>query len=185
MIKFVWSAVGIGLWLYVTNIITQYGFLSYFKVPPNFIDISLTSNVVFYYQIIELMQAIFGAITLPLWIIIGVCVLFLIYFWASNRFWAKTIEIVGTVILGILILGSFHFGHFLAVNGSTFDVPDTTGCISVGADTSFVVIAYKSTQAILVPIDETTRKMTGGYIVREVSQIPCKLVKAEVGKITE
>jgi hypothetical protein len=185
MIKFLWSATGVGLYLYIVSILTQYGFYAYFNVPYSFIDASLISNVIYYYQIVELGQLIAGLITWWQWVLLGITVVIVTVLWWSHYFWARLIASVITTGFLLLLLKVPNFGTFLAMNSTRFEMPNSPRCLALDKDTSFAVVGYHGTQAILVPFDPTNYKLTNGYIAREVSQLPCKLVMTTVGKLTK
>lgn len=181
MPKFVTASV-IAVYLYAITILTRYGFDSYFSLPSDFIASSLKENIIFFFQLSQLALSVLAVITLGAWVVLTVVALILFFVYAKfihHTFLAALVVLA----VGISILfGFYHFGNFLAANSTNFyALPND--CPAVGPEKMYIVADINDGKAIFVPIDADTRKLKGGFIVKDISSLGCSMKMTSVGKI--
>jgi hypothetical protein len=87
-----WTIPGVIVYIYVITVLTQYGFLSYFDIPGNFIEASLRENIIYLYWLFSVFLVIVKII--GWWWILILPLAFLIYFLYDHEF-----KIIGTFAL--------------------------------------------------------------------------------------
>lgn len=167
---------GSGLYFYAITILAQYGFNSYFGIPSNLIEPSLRDNIIFFFSI-------FRAITKTHWIVIIIAITIIIsVIYALNKYLklSKKVIIILAVILSIF--GSYNLGSYVAKTNTKFSIVSSM-CIPEQAGVTYIVPAFYQTNALVTPIYTGTNKLTGGFIVKDISEPGCELYRDEVGKI--
>ena len=76
--------------------------------------------------------------------------------------------------------GFYNFGNFSAQNQLAFFVPKS-GCPAIGPE-NYVAVSVSDGKAIMVAIDEN-RHLKAGFMVKDLSELPCGLEIREIGKI--
>ena len=177
MNRYFWSIPGLTIYLYAMSVWTQYGFYSYFGVPYNLIDASFVTNVVYYFQLLQ----VGGVLLRALWIFVAVVALLIVLLlYALGRHW-KSLITVSTVMLLVVLWYSSSFGTWLAKNTSYFYIVPQ-GCVAnIGTTTTSVVVGFDGTDAIFVPVSTSTHELLGGFAVRDLTQLPCDLAMTETG----
>lgn len=181
MSKF-WSLPVITAYLYGITILTQYGYNSYFNIPTSFIESSITSNFVYFFQLFQLATAIGGVIQWWMWAIVIIGLLTILFFYFYHFVGKYVIISVGFVVLLIFLYQSYDFGMLLAKSNSEFYVP-TGNCSSLDTNIRYVIPHTYGGDIILVPIDESN-KMIGGILVKDFSELGCVIEKKNIGLIT-
>jgi hypothetical protein len=172
-----WNIPIITVYLYAVAILTQHGFNSYFNIPSNFIEFSIKENIVYFFQLFQLALAIVGVMKFWMWIVVLVGAIVI----AILCFFDYVYEIIFTsILIGGALVGSYYFGNFLAINTSTFYVP-LSDCQLIGQGKYIIPVFYDS-KAILVSIDENN-KLGNGFMVKEMSDLSCKIELKNIGKI--
>jgi len=167
MTEFFWSIPGIAIYIYVINILAQYGWNMYYQIPASFIDASITSNTTF-------MHVIIGAlimVALAHWILsIIIIAVVSLSFYVANRIGSKKGLLALFAILAIVIGWKFYdFGSYLAKQNTLFFVSEP-GCLPEASSTKYVAPTMYGQDAIFIPID-TANKMKGGFLVKDLSNI--------------
>lgn len=173
----------ISAYLYGIAILTQYGYNSYFSIPSNLIEASITQNFVYFFQLFQLASAIAGVMKWWMWLMIIVTALLVFFFYASNRFWRFIISTGGVFLVAYFLYGSYDFGQLLARSGTEFYVP-TEGCISLDSETRYIIPSFHGESAILVAID-SDNKLTGEVELKNMSELGCGTLKKSVGLIKQ
>lgn len=171
----------ISVYLYGIAILTQYGYNSYFNIPSNLIEASITQNFVYFFQLFQLASAIAGVMKWWMWLIIVVCVLLVLFFYAAHKFWRFVISVIGIFLLAYFLNGSYGFGQLLARSSTEFYVP-TEGCASLDSGTRYIIPSFHGESAILVAID-SDNKLTGEVKLKNMSELGCGTIKKNVGSI--
>lgn len=171
----------ISVYLYGITILTQYGFNSYFNIPSNLIDASITANFVFFFQMFHLASAVAGAMKWWMWLVLIISGLIVFLFYFSHRFWRFIISAFGLFILGYFLYGSYSFGQLLAKTGTEFYVP-AESCILLTPGVSYIIPSFHGESAILVAIG-ADNKLTGEVEVKNMSELGCGTQKKNVGQI--
>ncbi len=182
MHKLFWSIPGLTIYAYATNILIQHGFYSYFGIPSDFINASITTNIINYFGLFQLVKATMGLIVWWMWFILVPIILVLVFLYYMDSRYQKIIVTFGTLVLIFFLYTSFNFGIQLA-KGSEFFYAPISNCISKDG-TEYVIPGFYQDKAILVSIDPNN-KMRGGFIVRDLAQISCELNFQRIGTITK
>lgn len=160
----------------------QYGFNSYYGIPPNFIDFSIKENIIFFFQ---LSQLFLGISTANAWIwtilIIFILIIALIIKLFFNKF-KKLFSIILLLILGSTLFGFYYFGDFIAKNNDLFYVL-LPNCSAIGPEKYIAPIIYND-KAIFITVDDQNN-LKSGFIVKEISDLSCAIEQRKVGKIKE
>ncbi len=179
MTKFFWSIPGIAIYVYVINILAQYGWNMYYKLPASFIDASIASNTTFLHLIIS---SIFELIKINLVgdLIFIIIVLLIIY--ASDKFNGKKSLIFLVTLMAFFIGWEFYdFGFNLAKVNGTFFVAES-GCLPEASSTRYVAPIIYNNNAVFIPINNDN-KMEGGFLVKDLSQMSCVIKMTEIGQL--
>lgn len=179
MNKLLWSIPGATIYLYALTILTQYGFLSYFNIPTNFITFSPVDSTLLAYNLFKLGLAIITLIHWWWWALFAIIIVIVIFFDKEDII-AWTI----TTLSVLFLYNAVNFGNFIAKNQTRFlTLPSNCPSVVENATTTYVIPATYDTKIALVPVDTITRKMTGGFFVKDMSKLPCQLEYKEIGKI--
>lgn len=178
-----WSIPVVAVYFYTATVLTSYGFLSYFNVPPVFIQASLSSNIVFSYQYITAFLTLLAGLHwyafLGLGIFIFIVAVSYFFLFQYSRRWKKILIAILT-ILWLLYLGTFYqLGKVIAANQTSFIVP--VNC-SVGQDYAYIIPVIDGNTTVLVPIDQSN-KMTGGFLIKNTADLSCTFEWKPIGKI--
>jgi hypothetical protein len=177
-----WSIPVITAYLYATTILTQYGYNSYFNIPPSFIEASIRANVIYYFQLFTIIGEVAGLFKWWQWSITIGAIIIVVMACYVESIYRNIVFIIGIFFLFLTLWGSVSIGSFLAKNIPTFLVPSST-CYGIGEDKSYIIPVIYDNDAILIPIDTSTLKMTGGFIVKDIPTMSCKLEYKNVGLI--
>ena len=173
----------ISVYLYGITILTQYGYNSYFNIPSNLIDASITENFVYFFQLFHLTPSVVGAMRWWMWLVLVVGGLIILLFYFSHRFWRFVISVMGIFILAYILYGSYNFGQLIAKSSSEFYVL-SDNCSLLNTDTKYVIPNFYHENAILVSIDENNT-LTGQVLVKNLSELECSTEKKNVGLIKQ
>ena len=179
-----WSIPAITVYLYTVTTLTQFGYNSYFNIPPNFIEFSIKWNIIYFFQLFQLASSVIGLMGWWLWIVTLAAFLGII----SLFFFHKILRIV-LISFSLMFLlfvigpGSYKFGNLIAKSSSAFFIPGDQ-CLPINGYNSLIIPTFYETKAILIPIDLSTRKIQGGFIVKETSELHCQIDYKEIGMIT-
>ena len=178
----IWSLPILSVYFYAVTILTQYGYNSYFNIPSSFIGASIGDNVVYFFHLFQVAAVVAGLMSWWMWIVAisAIAIITVIYFFDSwyNIF----LDLIAVLIMGMFLWGSYGFGGLLASSVTNFRVL-SSDCPQIGSDNFYIIPVISETKAVLIPIDVETKKMKGGFMVRDLSGLTCKIVSQEVGKI--
>ena len=177
-----WSIPALAVYFYTATVLTEYGYASYFKIPANFISASLSDNIIYFFQLFTAGKYGIGLIRWYTWLILGLIIVFIAFLYYSHHLWKKFFTLAGVIIFFLLLGGFFHFGEKLAANNAEFWVP-ASDCPPIGSDARYIIPSLNENVAVFVPIDQNN-KMTGGFLVKNIADLPCKLEYKNIGKIT-
>lgn len=176
-----WRIPAIAVYFYIATVLVEYGYAVYFNIPPNFLDSSLSDNIIFFFQLVTLSQYAAGQLGLLAWIVVIVVFGGVWFIYHSNKFWRFIIGSVGTVLFFLILLGSYSFGKLIASTSTSFWIP-SSDCQSIGKDNKYIVPQFFQSQAIFIPIDQNN-KMVGGFIVKTLADLNCKLEFKNIGRV--
>lgn len=184
--KRLWSIPIALAYLYAVTVLTQYGYYSYFNIPTNFIDASISSNTIYTYSIATAAWQLIVSIPLLWKIVIGIAVAiasFISGIFFNNH---KIIFVwIGTGLAGILLIGSFGLGGFIARDKKNFLILSPT-CSITNQNVQYVIPDIYEGMAILVPIDpKNNNKIGNGFVLKDISTLPCGLEYSEIGRTTK
>lgn len=114
------------MFFYAVTILFQYGYLSYFNIPPSFIKGSIAENIVFAHDLLKVGLAILAF--LRWWWIIALLLFILCALSILHKY--KT---AAALTLIFLAYGFFNFGTFSAQNQTAFFMP-SSGCPAIGPE---------------------------------------------------
>lgn len=178
-----WSIPAITVYLYTVTTLTQFGYNSYFNIPPNFIEFSIKWNIIYFFQLFQLASGVIGLMGWWLWFVTLTAFLVIVSFFSLHRILKIILAILSLALLLFVIgPGSYKFGDLIAKSSIAFYVP-ADQCLSLNGYNTFIIPTFYETKAILIPIDLSTRKIQGSFIVKETSELQCLLEYKEIGKI--
>jgi hypothetical protein len=176
-----WSIPALAVYFYTATVLTEYGYASYFKIPTNFISTSLSDNIIYFFQLFTAVKYQIGFIKWWAWLILVFVILFIAFLYYSHYLWKKTLTLTGVVIFFLLLGGFFHFGGKLAANNAEFWIP-ASDCPPIGSDSRYIIPGFNESVAVFVPIDQNN-KIIGGFLVKNLTELPCKLEYKNIGRI--
>lgn len=177
------SASLIAVFIYALTILTEFGFLSYFGVPSHLVEASIVTNTVYLRQIGEgivlaIKQSPFG--------FVGLLILFgLVYWLFTFKFNAKEMRGIRNSLLIMLALFTLYTAHSFGFKLAESTTGFTTlyDCSEISSSTTkYIVPAIRGNSVVAVPINNEN-KMIGGFYLKDMSAINCKLEWKELGKI--
>ncbi len=174
MNRLFWSIPVLAVYSYVVTILFDFGYQIYFGVPAYFIQSSVTGNTIFFYILVQSIRQII--INLGWW-----WLLFLPILGALVFYFQKHIVTLVTVFLIIFAMLAVNFGMSIAQTADTFLMMSDT-CPPLGSDPKYILVSIHENEAVFVPIDNENR-MVGGFLIKDVTQLSCKLEFKTVGKI--
>jgi hypothetical protein len=177
----IWSIPAIALYFYVATILMEHGFVSYFNIPSSFISASLSDNIIYFFQLLTASKYAAGQIGLLMWIVVIATILVVLYLYHSHHFWRTILGYTGTVLFFLALLwGSYGLGGFIALNSTAFWTP-SINCNFLNGD-RYIIPAVFDTQSVLVLIDGEN-KITGEFLVKNLSDLGCAIEYKNIGKI--
>jgi hypothetical protein len=148
--KKLWSIPAIGLYFYIATVLTNWGFLSYFNIPSTFVQASLSSNIIFFYQFIKATLSLLGSfhwyvyVAVVFFFIIAAALYYLIFDYNKRL---KNALVAALTILLFFYLGTFFkLGNLIASTQTNYIVP--INC-SVGSAYAYVIPLTDENQTIL------------------------------------
>ncbi len=174
----------IGTYLYVVSVLIQFGFNRYFGIPASFIESSIRANVVnFYVLIMDLLHIKFdlwgGLFLAALLILIGLVLSFFYY-----KYHRKALIIIIILFTLVLLHISVSYGELRAKNLITFSVvPESCGIFSL--EETYVMPVIYDNKGVFVQYDKATNKLLNGFLVKELSDIPCKIETKDLGRLIQ
>ncbi len=182
MSKFLGVFTILGIYISGITILIQSGYNAYFGIPSAFIESSLKENVLYFFQLFNLWKSVVVLITWWMWVIFIVAVLVIIFFYFSHYIIRKMIIFAGLALAILLLLASYNFGGSWAADRTNFYILPH-GCLTVDQKETYLIPTLYDGKAVLVPFDENTRRLKDGFMVKDISELPCMIETKEVGRI--
>jgi hypothetical protein len=183
MKKLFWSIPAIAVYFYAATILTEYGFISYFNIPSNFISASLSDNIIFFYQFFIATADLADAMKWYIWLTIVIVISAIIALCYFSELWKGLVTTIGTILLFFYLGSFFMLGHIIAVNTTNFVVPSAS-CPPIGQSAAYIVPIIGNGEAVIVPID-ASNTMTGGFLVKNLADLDCELEIKNIGKVMQ
>lgn len=176
-----WSIPAIGTYFYAATVLTNYGFVSYFNIPSNFVSASLSDNIIFFYQYFVASAYLAGHAKWYAWLTIVLIVGIIVALCYVSDIWKGVFTAIGTIFM-LFWLGSFYrLGQTIAINSTIFLIP-TAGCPPIGPAAQYIVPITGDGQGVFVPIN-ASNTMTGGFILKNLADLDCTLENKNIGKV--
>lgn len=180
-----WSIPVISLYLYVTTILTQYGFNSYFDIPYSFIEVSIRENIIYFFQLFQLASNVIGLMGWWMWFLVPLTLLFM--FLSYNTLTQKIVSLVIIIFFIVFLWNSYNFGNTIASSMTDFySIPEN--CledIGNSEDSLYIIPVFQNDKAVIIPLNKNDNKIQGGFIVKDLSDINCKIEKKEIGNVAK
>lgn len=170
-------------YIYSITILTYYGYVSFFNIPSSFVSASIQGNVIYLFFLFGILKAVTGLMAWWMWVIFGFLMAIIAFIYYCNTWYSLIIKLLIAVPFILFLISSYNFGGFLAANSKNFYIL-SSDCQSVGSDNSYIIPAMSETEAVLIPIDEN-KKMKGGFLIKNMAELSCKMEMREIGKITK
>ena len=180
--KKLWSIPIITVYLYAVTILTQWGYYSFFSIPSDFVEASIKDNIVYFFTLFKVAEEVAGVLKWYVWAMLIFTILIVGFVYTFNYTYKRLITALGTLILIFFLINSYNFGNALAKNSILFLVPDV-GCSGI-SNGPYIIPGISNNQVILVPIDKNN-KMLGGFIVKNIPDLGCKLEYKSIGLIKQ
>ena len=179
----VWSIPAIAAYFYVATILAEYGYNSYFGIPPDFVRASLSENIIYFFQLLTASKDALGQIGLLMWVVVVVVAAFIVFLYYYHWLFKTIFGAIGTGIFFLFLLwGSFNIGKGAAINTTYFWVL-SPNCLFAENGSEYIIPTISDSWVVLIPIDKQNT-MKGGFLVRNINDIPCTLEYKNIGKIT-
>jgi hypothetical protein len=169
-----------GLYVYTATILTQYGFISYFGIPSNFIEPSIRDNIIFFFTLIKGMVDVFIATPFLYGTILLLIVVFVV-FTILNKIPKILVLIATGFLLIISIFAFYNLGGLLAQTAETF--PVLSNCLPGKDNVTYIVPAFFQTTAIIIPVTTDTHKIIGSFFLKEAPGSDCEIQNKMIGKV--
>lgn len=175
--QLIYTIFGTGLYFYAITILTQYGFNSYFGIPSHLMEASIRDNIIFSFSVLKTIASI------DWWILVSISIgiLIILYILQYLKF-TKTFII--TIVLLASIFGFYYLGQFIAKTKETFTIIQST-CLDEKENITYVIPAFYQTNALITPIYTNTNKLTGNFIIKDISEPNCEIFDKVIGPITK
>lgn len=170
----------LSVYFYAVTILTQYGYNSYFGIPSNFIEASIKENIISFFQLFRIGFIIVGLISWWMWIVVGLSGAIILYI--SSYKYKTVVSSILFALLGALLWSSYAFGGWVGANTTSFYIVPSK-CIPIEEDKTYIISSFYDGKAIIVPIDQANKRIGGGFLIRNVSDLPCELEQKEIGKV--
>ncbi len=177
-----WSIPVITAYLYAATVLAQFGYVSHFGIPSDFVEASLRGNIIYFFNLFQIGFGVIGAMNW--WALIAIALvvtIILLMCWGNYRY-KYFFSICGTAILGLFLWGSYSFGGFMASQTGRFFAL-SENCSFESTSTRYIIPTFFGTKAILLPYDMDNQKIQEGFLVREVSEMPCLIQQLGVGAV--
>jgi hypothetical protein len=174
----------ITVYIYAVTILTHFGYMSYFGIPSSFLGASIQENVLHFFFLSQVGIGLIVLIKWWVWIFIFPIAIILILNYFFNSRFNLAVNLILIAILGFFLWKSSDFGAFLAANTSNFYTLSSE-CPAVGSDKLYIIPIGSDTNAVLIPIDENSKKMKDGFLIKNMAELSCKIEMREIGKITK
>lgn len=173
-IRSAFVALGVPTYLYAISILTQYGYVSYFKLPSNLVAATLKDNVIYFYELFRLAQSVAGFFRWWMWLILVVVTLIAVLFYIFNQVWQHTVNIVAFILIVGFLLGSYSFGQTIAAHKASFKVVDES-CQNKKWS-NLVIAATNDSVTAFIPIDDFGI-IKSGYLIENTTDIGCLITE--------
>jgi hypothetical protein len=174
-----WSIPILTAFIYSSTVLFNGGYISYFGVPGIFVSGALKENIVYSYIWVNTLVANFWG---WLWILLIVFIsgLIILFFW-----WRAYVVFLGiaTLTMVVFVYKSASLGELTAKAETSFFTPASRDCLNIDGNTRFIIPYFNNDEALLIPLENDTNKIKGGFTTRKISDIPCTLILRNIGKI--
>ena len=157
--------------------------MTYFNIPQSFVTASLSANIIFFYQLLNIGGYAVSHIGWLTWgvVISAIGLIFALYNY--NNFWKWYVGAAGAFLFFTLLFGFYRLGGVIAANTTSFWVP-SSDCALTKFGGRYAIPFMSDTQAVLIPIDQNN-KMMGGILVKNLVDINCRIEQRTIGRITK
>lgn len=171
------------VFLISATILFQFGFNSYFNVPLSVIDSSIAYKVIFAFYLFKLS----ALLALKIWWVLGLAVIFIYIVFAILNF-EHWLRIVPIILVIVFLFFCPQMGEYLAKHSEYFYVVNDD-CRAVDKD-KYVILNFYDDKAILISVGEDaekvgSKKMAGGFLIKNVSEMGCDIELKKVGIIAK
>ena len=169
-------------YLYAITILVQGGFNSYFNIPLGFITASIVHNTIAAFILFKATLEL-AAFLGWWWLVVGPVIIAvgLISYIKFNDY-KKIFIWIATIMALLFLYKALDFGEFLAKWKTNFLILSPE-CHKVNGNENYIVAELYDGKAVLVPYDITTNKLGDGFMLKEISDLPCKLQYKDIGFI--
>lgn len=174
----------ISLYFYGATVLTQYGYYSHFDVPSDFVDASLKANIIQFFELFRLAQALAGLMRWWLWIVIIVIAIIIFFVCYLSPKWSTALAIAAIVLLGLSLVKWYSFGNLWAKTKLTYTII-AESCPSIGPEKLYVMLGSNEWKGVFVPVEATTDKLLGGYLIKDVADLGCKFEEKNIGVLVK
>ncbi len=178
----VWGVTLSAVYIYLATVAISLGYVTYFNVPTDFIEVSLRQNILFAlsaWQLIFLILKSLGYFWSSLIILALLCLLvFLIRKYRDSTFFSSFCVIV----LILVLFGLYWFGQALAA-GKNAHYTLAENCSMDSDVVGYVIVTFYEKSAILVPYEKNTNLLKGGFRVINLEQPNCTIDYKNIGRL--
>jgi hypothetical protein len=180
-----WTIPVLAVYVYAVTVLTYAGYSTYFGVPADFVQASIASNALFASFMLHALVNSFLVMSWKGWLVLTFYTT--IFLGCSYVFLFRPMKALSALLVIPALWfawQSLSFGEALAKGNVYFYMPEK-GCVTgFDANQKLIAPAFYDSNAIFVPIDDSN-KMTGGFMMKDLTQLPCKLTLQTVGKVTK
>lgn len=178
----IWAVPLTVAYVYVVTILTNYGYVSFYNIPPEFVEPSVRDNILLFDSLLKTLALFFwipGRHLLIVIAVLGLVILICKYSSFNRVLWAALLA--GSLLA--LPWNATKFGRWIASTKTNYYIP-APSCPPPGSDAKYVIPTFYDGKAILVPINQETKRINGGFLVKEASEMGCVIERQEIGKLS-
>lgn len=180
ILKF-WSIPVFTVYFYAANILMQYGYISYFGIPSSFIESSVKENILYFFNLFQIIIIFIGQLKWWVALLLILPVLIIIDLCKRNSSWRNFFNILLVILFISSLWFSYKFGGKIAEVNTNYMTIDSS-CIGSNTDYHYIIPDIYQGDMILVPVNKENT-IVGGYIVKDSSSLDCLINNINIGAI--
>lgn len=180
ILKF-WSIPVFTVYFYAANILMQYGYISYFGIPLSFIESSIKENILYFFNLFQIIIISIGQLKWWVALLMMLPVLIIIDLCKRNSSWRSFFNILLVILFISSLWFSYKLGGKIAEVNTNYMTIDSA-CINFDNNYRYIIPDIYQGDMILVPVSPEN-KLIGGYVVKDSSSLNCLINNTNIGII--
>lgn len=159
----------IPIYAFLTSILLQYGYVSYYGIPTDYISVISRDSLLLVYSILTAVWSNLLGAHLYVWVTI-VLALLLLYFLYKVVYLKKIVYLIISVPFILFLLKAQGFGSTMAELNTTFKIASTK--CAPGNLVNYISPLTNNGEIIFVLVEEN-KIVKGSVITKRISDLPC------------